>query len=169
MEGIMNRRFTLRPEVVFVVGTIITCVALLLPWFSVSIADSVAESTREIINTTSRKGNDVSVLWAKLPAMLLIIVAAIAMIRRSPTIDLPRVDLDRVFVVLAGLALVLVALKVMIGEDFATGGIKAEALEGVAYGRSYGLFVALAGAAIAFAATLWNDRLVVRPLQHPQA
>jgi hypothetical protein len=156
----MNPRLRPTPTRVFLLGVVLAIVGLLLPWFRYSVSDSVDPKLLASINTGAIKGLDVSVFWSKFPVVLLIVIATLAIIRRSPTIELPAVDLDRTYVVLAALAVVILGLKLAIGQSVDKGLLKADAVVGISLGRSWGLFVTFGGALMALAATIWHDRVV---------
>jgi hypothetical protein len=155
----MNPRLRPTPARVFVLGTAAAVIGLLLPWFRFSVADSVDETILKSIDTGSITGLNVSVFWGRFPVVLLIVVATLTLIRRSPTIELPDVDLDRTNVVLAGIAVVILALKVAIGQSVDKGLLKADAVAGISLQRSWGLYLTFAGAVVALGATIWHDRV----------
>jgi hypothetical protein len=155
----MNPAIRPTPTRVFLLGTAAAAIGLLLPWFTFSVSDKVNPDILKSIDTGSIKGLDVSVFWGRFPVVLLIVFATLALIRRSPTIELPAVDLDRTYVVLAGISAVILALKFAIGQSVDKGLLKSDAVAGISLSRSWGLYLTFVGALVAFGATIWHDRV----------
>lgn len=115
-------------------STIALFITLFLPWFSVDVPGLGVQDTGSGYNTGG-------FLFAILPLLLAIVMAAqIAIARFSPATQLPQLPIPwgRVHLIAGVLALVLVLLKLLIGEeDFGTGAID----------RSFGIFLSLIAAA----------------------
>jgi hypothetical protein len=155
----MNPAIRPTPVRTFLVGTAAAAIGLPLPWFTFSVSDKADQELLKQLDTGSITGLEVSVFWGRFPVVLLIVVATLALIRRSPTIELPAVDLDRTYVVLAGISAVILALKFAIGQGVDKGLPKSDAVAGISLGRSWGLYITFVGVMVAFGATIWHDRV----------
>lgn len=119
-------------------------ITLFLPWFSVDVGGGVVDASG------SASGFDAGgFLFAIVPLLIAIVMAAqIAIDRFSPgtTLPNPPVPWGQVHLILGAIALALIVLKFLIGEDAGVGDAA-----GVDVSRSWGIFLSiLAAAALTF-------------------
>jgi hypothetical protein len=108
-------------------GALALLAAAFLPWFHYALEDVRAHAT----------GWDVGFVWAGVPAALAAVLLATAVVRAvSPSTELPPLPLPwpQVRLAAAGVAAVLVLLKLLVGED---------APPGVEVDRGGGILLAL--------------------------
>ncbi|MDP1819039.1 MAG: hypothetical protein Q8K58_03995 [Acidimicrobiales bacterium] len=109
-------------------------IASFLPWFEVSVAGF----------SESGNGWDVGFVWAGIPALLGLAAAAVVLLTKAGTANVPDLPITwgQAFLAAGALSAILVVLKLIMGEDGAFG---------IDVDRAWGLFLATL-AALAFAA-----------------
>jgi hypothetical protein len=103
------------------ISAILLLVFSFFPWFEVTAEGDLGLGGSDFSQSVTGNGWDVGFLWAGVPVILgLLLLAYVLVTRFSPQTQLPEVPWGPILLATAGLATLLVILKLLIGIDEGT-------------------------------------------------